>query len=55
MCMCLFCVASYDSQGYGGGIRTRLHTRPLLGIHSTENTATKNFSVVEWHIKKAGA
>jgi hypothetical protein len=23
-------VASYDSQGYGGGIRTRLHTGELL-------------------------
>jgi hypothetical protein len=22
-------VASYDSQGYGGGVRTRLHTGPL--------------------------
>jgi hypothetical protein len=30
-----FLVASYDSQGYGGGIRTRLHTGyQLLASHS---------------------
>jgi hypothetical protein len=25
-------VASYDSQGYGGGIRPRLHTRSVISI-----------------------
>jgi hypothetical protein len=28
-------VASYDSQGYGGGIRTRLHTQDPSQIHSS--------------------
>jgi hypothetical protein len=34
-------VASYDSQGYGGGIRTRLHTGLALNINldaSFDNT-----------------
>jgi hypothetical protein len=32
-------VASYDSQGHGGGIRPRLHTGPLRTDHA-ENAAS---------------
>jgi hypothetical protein len=28
-------VASYDSQGYGGGIRTRLHTQFSYQLHTS--------------------
>jgi hypothetical protein len=43
-------VASYDSQGYAGGIETRLHAHSSLcnlGMDSIENTASKNSSIVE--------
>jgi hypothetical protein len=45
-------VASYNSQGHGGGIRPRLHTGHLVlslynyGTDRTENTASKNSSIV---------
>jgi hypothetical protein len=50
-------VASYDSQGYGGGIRPRLHTGVSLlrtvglryislGTDRTENAASNNSSIV---------
>jgi hypothetical protein len=36
-------VASYDSQGHGGGIRSRLHTGFLLGDTESNSSATR------WH------
>jgi hypothetical protein len=49
-------VASYDLQGYGGGIRNRLHTEfsrnrsysslYSLGTDRTENTASNSSSIV---------
>jgi hypothetical protein len=49
-------IASYDSQGHGGGIRPRLHTGDgppglgpslySLGADPTENTASSNSSVI---------
>jgi hypothetical protein len=49
-------VASYDSQGYGGGIGPRLHTRFRssllaqtlcnLGTDGIENTAPNSYSIV---------
>jgi hypothetical protein len=57
-------VALYDSQGHGGGIRTRLHTgwgRPCnsrslysLGMESVENTVSSSLSIVAWRIPCRG-
>jgi hypothetical protein len=51
-------VASYDSQGHGGGIRPRLHTGWFrivwdyhlysLGTVRIENAASNSFSIVVW-------
>jgi hypothetical protein len=57
-------VASYDSQSYGGGIRSRLHTgRHLLSFHNIQSiwcakyqieNAASNSSVVVWVFVAAG-
>jgi hypothetical protein len=53
-------VASYDFQGYGGGILTRLHTDPSqlnldhfcllgLGTNLTESISSSIYSILESH------